>query len=335
MGSQNISSPPATLGENLEYAIKYASHTGVVDLGGTGISVNGGDNTLLDIPDDAVVVIVDRTVTPPNPVIVRNFGATGVVDPYRTTANITFVGVDKDGTPFFKPDLPFDDEEADQYAMLGVAVHTDQTNIQFTVNLPIIVGDKQTQDYLRIEGLHKSTNGLMYSGNADLTLQRSAGSLYGLGVGFAGGDFPYARPNARDLVAEAVVGAGATGAVLLVKSDNTNTVAGGGGTLLDPTLYESSPGVLTALSTNNKWSVKLIVSFREGRTNIQYGQTEYDTLEEAVAAIDALQDSYTVAPVIEGSAFIAAAIAMQKTCTATNNKATCVIRNFGRHGLFG
>lgn len=301
--------------------------TGLIDVG-TGLSINA-DTTKFDVPAIEGYV-VDHTVDPPTVTNVTRAASTGETSPFIGTDTVTYVGCDVNGVLQLK-NTPFTDQESREYFVIGTMSTLDNVNWAFAVTRPTIAfgGSAQDQDFMRALGLFRSGQGLCYVGNADLTMNRTAGRMGGLGIGFAAGAFPYDDPNALAHVAEAVVGDGASGDFFYQTSLGGGAAAGGGGTLVDPTTWENPLGS-TATVANSKFTNQYVFMYSSGVTGIQYGQTEYSSLDDAKAAVE--KEAFVVNQTNKDLGLLVACISIAKSCTDMSDPATCFITNFGKLG---
>lgn len=217
---------------------------------------------------------------------------------------------------------PFDNDDRRTLCLIGNVVHSNNVNINIVneIKAPILAPTNQLHDlikavgFLNLEGNQFSANG------ANLSLNKTAGKIWGLGIN--GGD--YLDPHRLTL-------GGLTAATFRYRLSNSLEFSDT--TFLNPTQYESSPGVLTTLSNNNRWSIQHLNIFQSGAIRIQPGQHEYNSFTLARNA--AFTESFTTEQNIADNAIFRCLIIMQKTCTDLQSAITAGDAEIIHIGKFG
>lgn len=292
--------------------------TGVVS--GLTLSI-GTPNTTISIAA-GIMRHVDYTI-PDQPVAtnyplaaVNNLAITGI-----GTRPETYIGRDKTGAVLQSAN-PLTETELKTYAMIGVAVHSNLTNVNavnVTPNSVLAVGNqfqaflKYVMGNLNLEGNVVSANG------ANLSINKSAGILWGLGLGGTAGLL-----NAPNTVTTAA----ATPQTFRYRNQNGET--GGDVTLIDPTTYDLA-GVTTAVPGATNFTVQRVYIFPSGLVRIQRGQAVYATKEEALNGITS--EAFVAESNIRKNGTPIGYIVVKKNATALNVLADCEFRNAGKFGI--
>lgn len=233
----------------------------------------------------------------------------------------TYIGIDKTGAVLQSAN-PLTEAQLKTYAQVGVAVHTNLTNVNavnVTPNSVLAIGNqfqaflKQVMGNLNLEGNVVSANG------ANLNINKSAGILWGLGLGGTAGLL-----NAPNTVA--------TGAATpqTFRYRNQTGETGGDVTLIDPTTYDVA-GVTTAVPGATNFTVQRVYIFPSGLVRIQRGQAVYATKEEALNGITS--EAFVAESNIRRNGTAIGFIVVRKNATALNNTAECEFRNAGKFGI--
>jgi hypothetical protein len=151
--------------------------------------------------------------------------------------------------------------------------------------------------------------GLIITPNANLTYNRSAGSVFKFG---AGNDL---LPNTPEFLEQ-------TPSDFFMVTRNSQAVTKI--TNLPVTQYDNN-GTLTDLTNNNKFVAHRVYFFTSGNTVIQYGQVEYNSLAEA--EVGATTSPYIVAPVNSNGLFLGWWI-VNKTATDLSDPLKAVFKTY-------
>lgn len=292
--------------------------TGVVS--GLTLSI-GTPNTTISIAA-GIMRHVDYTI-PDLPVAtnyplaaVNNLAITGI-----GTRPETYIGRDKTGAVLQSAN-PLTETELKTYAMIGVAVHSNLSTVNavnVTPNSVLAIGNqfhafmKYVLGNLNLEGNVVSANG------ANLSINKSAGILWGLGLGGTAGLL-----NAPNTVATSA------GTPQTFRYRNQNGETGGDVTLIDPTTYDLA-GVTTAVPGATNFTVQRVYIFPSGLVRIQRGQAVYATKAEALNGITS--EAFVAESNIRKNGTPIGYIVVKKTATALNVLADCEFRNAGKFGI--
>jgi hypothetical protein len=169
---------------------------------------------------------------------------------------------------------PFTEAQRRTIVEIGVLVHSNLTVINATNNFPNHVNNVHSSfiDLIKALGGTVNMEGNVYNHNgASLNLTKTAGKIFKLGANLSSS---YVNPNTLSL-------ASANPVTLRYRLRDSTEYADR--TTVDPNNYDLA-GVLTAVAVN-KWTVQRIAIFQSGLTRVQYGQTLYNTYDDAVRAI--------------------------------------------------
>lgn len=245
--------------------------TGILTFGGLTLNVG-----LTAINIGAVTgIIVDNTTVPDNPNItyVSYPGATGVIDPYVLTSDMTYILLNSAGTIVYQTTIPTTQQRRENI-YLGKLTHTERDG--FYVNAYTqadIVFSPVSQLRDIWDPIHLINGGVYPSANGvNLNINTSAGIIYGLGVGWSTNPL---SPSALPIAAK------------IAPSFKYRTRSGGVSNyvnLIDPTRYDLN-GVVTLVGTATRATNQRIFLLQNGEIRVQYGQIYYSSLANAIAGI--------------------------------------------------
>jgi hypothetical protein len=216
--------------------------------------------------------IVDDTTNPLSPQLyyVTYSGGTHTAT-YVTTATETWVYLTSGGT-ISQSNIELTEQQRRQNIFLGKLGHANKTNIINAFNQPDFVlsplsqlRDMFTPINLINGGVYASPNGV------NLSFNTSAGYLYGLGINFASSTL---NPNT-------IYVSGNSPTTFQYRTQTGGTTSNV--TVIDPTKYDVG-GVVTSIS-GTKATNQRIYLVQNGIFRVQYGQTEYSNLTQAIEGI--------------------------------------------------
>ena len=249
------------------------------------------------------------------------------IAPLTASYDQSFVSVQANGT-IFAQGIPYTDGQYNTLIPIGVVVHQNHSTINAVQTFPSVAyGWKQrSNDFIKAFGPVKISG---------YTLSPSGSSTGSLvltgGVAFVDGRNYIVDPNNPSYINE-LTGITTSKIYRYYQSGSAawgyNTNAGAGYATIDPTQY-SNNGVLTALSTNNKWSIQRVYYFPNSATKafyIYYGNAQYDTKADAIAALTT--EPFNEAPNTAANALFIGYLLLQKTADFTS-AGTYEIRSAG------
>ena len=190
---------------------------------------------------------------------------------YVTASTSSYIYLNSGGT-ISQQSIPLTEQQRRQNIFLGKLGHANKTNIINAFSQPDFVlsplsqlRDMFTPIPLINGGIYASPNG------ANLSFNTSAGYLYGLGINFAN----------DTLSPDAIYVTGTAPATFQYRTQTGGTSSDV--TLIDPTKYDVG-GVITSLS-GTKATNQRIFLVQNGKFRVQYGQTQYSNLSQAIAGI--------------------------------------------------
>lgn len=199
---------------------------------------------------------------------------------------------------------PFDNDDRRNLCIIGNVVHSNLTNINVVneIKAPILAPTNQLHDLIKAVGFLNLEGNTISANGANLSLNKTAGLIWGLGINANN----YTDPHRLILPEQ-------TSLTFRYRLSVSPIVEFANTTLLDPTQYESSPGVLSPLSNNNRWSVQHLNIFQSGIARIQPAQHEHSSFIDARNA--AFTESFVTESNISENAIFRCYIIMKKTCT--------------------
>jgi hypothetical protein len=166
--------------------------------------------------------------------------------------------------------------------------------------------------------LRHINDGVVISPNgANLSLNRSAGHLYGLGLGVA--------TSATDPSRIAI----ASGSVLTFQYRTQTGVSSGNITVVDSANYDVG-GVVTAIPSANKWTNQWCFQFPSGAFRMQLGQRYYNSEAEAIAGSQS--ESFVVYPAFKDNALLVQIITVKQGATVLNSTASALFIPVSKFG---
>jgi len=278
--------------------------TGLLAWSAPYLRINLSDPTKFDV-GAAVVGYTDYTANPVGPTRAYAVYGPTTANAVPSLANIaTWVGIQTPGLTLVMQSTAFTPAQRRHIVQLG-AVISNGTQLIAVNNLPVVLraGINQVGDFMRAVGPINNGN-LIGPNGANLQINKGAGSVFKEGANFANNpDDPHNLPLPV-LTAANFNYRTSTG----VQAATTNAV--------NVTQYESPLGTLATVP-NNRFTVQRIYVFTSNLLRIQYGQTVYQTMAEAEAAI-ATQAFATEANIAENGVLLAFLI-VEKNATALNN----------------
>ena len=244
--------------------------------------------------------IVDDTTNPLSPQIfyVDYSGGTHT-DSYVSTDFETFVYLTSGGTISQQP-IPLTEQQRRQNIFLGKIGHPDKTSINLVFSQPDFVlsplaqlRDMFTPINLINGGVYPSANG------SNLKFNTSAGFLYGLGINFVSSTL---NPNALSI-------SGTSPCTFQYRTQTGGTVTNV--TDIDPLNYDVG-GVKTPI-TGTKATNQRIFLLQNGTFRVQYGQNEYNTLTQAIEALQT--ETFTPFPNFINNAVLIGILTVLSTAT--------------------
>lgn len=253
--------------ETVEAAtLKQYLTTGFVE--GLYLTINT-DNTKFDIASGSYIITDYTDLTTPIPTIIEYPGSTANVVINLTSSNASYIALDLNGD-IIQSSSPFTNSQRRSLCTVGAVIHSNRTNINVINEIlsPVVGDTNQLHDLMRVIG-SLNVEGNVYSPNgANLSLDKSAGEVFGLGINAHNIGDPHVLTTAGQTVVP----------FRYRLQDGTEY---GDTTLVDPTQYDNG-GILTTVP-NNKFTVQHFNLFQSNITRAQYGQVVYNSLADAKA----------------------------------------------------
>lgn len=255
--------------------------TGLITTGNI-MSVNGGDNTRLDLTalkgliidsttdvDNQTMATVEKlAVTAYNPA--NTAGAGDVIAIY--------ISVDSIGT-IVERLVPPTAEEARNTIDIGLIVRNDADVIVDVINTSLNAvhnPGSSMQDFIRTHGGFSKSGNIISENATDLEIKKTAGEIFSLNANFSTNP---KNPHSVTNIAQTPI----TFGYKLSDGTDTNLTA----TDIDPNNYDDGSSTPAAVPAG-KFTVQRISMFAEGHVEILYGQQVFDLLSEAKSALPTL-----------------------------------------------
>ena len=278
----------------------------------TQIDITAGVGTIYDYSDPANVMVF--------PVEFGPFTDVDITD--VATELFSWITIDRAGEviQFAPGNLSF--ETRRDYLVLGTVTHP--AGIFQTENSNYITAREthsQFLDLLDALGVIRA-DGLVVDPNADLTFDKTSGILMNPGAGNIAGN---RAENAVEIQAESPTVFSRTLGI-------TGTSVAAGQTDVDPSNYDDGSGSAVAIPAANKATIQYVFQFPvDGAVFVQYGQTVYDNLEDAVAL--AASDNPIIPDFVRRDALLVTRIALEDGATDLTDELQAVFLPGSKFGV--
>jgi len=236
---------------------------------------------------------------------VVNFPAvTGKIPTYLTTGLITYVAVNSSGV-IVEQATQFTTSQRRDLIILGAVIHSNLTTINVVNNIsaPTNADTNQLHDLMSYIGALNLTGNKYTANGANLSLDKSAGSIFKAGVNFAA---DWKKPHELEQSLQTL---------LTFRYRLSNGTEYADATVLNPAVYESGGTLISVPS--NKFTIQTVTMFQTGLTRIQPGQNTYNSLAEAENAI--LTRSFVVESNIAQNGITRAYVILRNSATSLQN----------------
>ena len=257
---------------------------------------------------------------------VRYSGQTGLTTPFLTTTTSTYVLMTSGGTISLSGTAPTPQERRENI-FLGKIIHPNKSTIQninnttdYDVSPMSAIRDLFTPIKLINESITISANG------ANLTFNQSYGRLWGNGIGWC---LNQLNPNMVIITAQ-------TPTTFQYRTQTGGTFTDT--TTIDPTYYDVA-GVRTLIPGNlgsqlGRATNHRVYLFTTGLVRVQYGQNYYQSLTEAIAAIQS--ESFVEYINNKENGILIGVVSATRDCTSLNDTTKAKISFVSKFGeLFG
>ena len=247
--------------------------------------------------------IIDNTTDPLHPTItyINYAGGTGLTTPHLATSTISYVYLDINGTIQFSA-TELTPAQRRSNLLLGKLGHPSGAILSIYNQPDLMMSpleqlrDIWTPIRLINDGMITSANG------ANLSFNMTAGTLYGLGIGYSTN---VNSPSSINFNAQTPV------------TFQYRTQNGGGAqtdvTVLDPTRYDNL-GTITTVANNANSTNQRIFLLQNGKIRVQYGEQVYATLAAAISG--AQTESFKTYAGIKDYGILLGILSVTKNCTS-------------------
>lgn len=249
-------------------------------LGGGALSINGLDNTKLDIAAGAGI-IVDNSVNPPTITPVTWTAQSAVTLTNIVTQDATDIAIDVNGS--IVQQTSFTNEELRSLIFLGGVDHSNNVTINntFNVQIPAYGIGLAVRDLARAIGDINISGNVISANGANIKLNKSTGSTFSFGRNAA---VSFNNPHV-------ITQASQTPITFRYVFDNGSGIAlfGSPVTDIDSTQYDNGTGTLATVSVNNFTIQRIIMFSNTGSVLVQYGTEQFNKKSDAIAGLAASQ----------------------------------------------
>ena len=291
-------------------------------LSGGLVTINGTDNTKFDV-SAGVGYIVDNYTDPLNPTITKVTWSDqiGVTDTYLATDDETYIAINAGGD--VEQNIAFTDAQRRDLIILGFTGHLTHTVIQYAISEPApLIHDVENQmfDFWENFGAFNIDGNVISANGANLNINRSAGDTWSFGDNYKNSNKVPNVVSTPDRTAQSFYYWYTDGSGKWL-STNTNTI--------NPNLRDTLTGT-TAVSTD-KWTIQTLQYYAPlDEIDIQYGQKEYDNLQDALSDINNL--NFVFNPFNNFDTF-RGWLVVQEGCTDLSNVNQAQFVNVNKYGM--
>lgn len=241
-------------------------------LSGGKITINPMDNTKIDIAPGAGIWI-DFEQTPPQVLTQTWPKIEGVTITNIASQPVTYISLDRE-LNVIQTSAELLNMERRKWVELGIAVHTNNTNVNVINTLAATVesGASQLHDFMEAVGPFNKSGNVYSAVGGNLQLRKTGGDIFKFGVAYDSTPFdPHTidQPSVNPIT---------------FRYRKRDSVEYADTLVIDPNNYDLN-NVLTAVQAN-RYTVQRIYMFQSGLTRVQYGQQEYQTLNEAIGTFE-------------------------------------------------
>ena len=280
----------------------------------TNVTIGICEGFVIDTSTFGIDTIVTTPVSVVSPIV---FTPTNIA-----TQNVTYVGLNSSGTQVEWNQPPTPEQRRDNI-FLGVAVHSNNSTVEFVNNLQDVSSDitGQVHDlsrylgYFNIEGNGVTANG------ANLSFDKAIGKAFKTGVNFTTNP---KDPDTNNLPAK------------VLSSFRYRTQLGAEGldvTLIDPTSYDNAGTITTIAGSNNQATIQRIYVFASEQIRVQYGQEIYSSFSDAVDAVG--KQAFVTESNISENGLLLCSLVVQKGCNDLSDTTCAGFFQAGRFGEIG
>jgi hypothetical protein len=288
-----------------EFLTTIGLDTGVIT--GGELNVNAIDDTMVDI-GDTTGVIVDYMTTPAAPTITKIVFAADTVTITDLVEPITWLLIDSTGAVVQQTTRPTNSQRRTHLVLGGVliaggAIIADQSLSNYVPNAL-----NQVYDLMDALGPFNVTGNLLTPSGANLSVAKTTGTVFSRGFNHFAGPTLTSDPHISTTDAQNPV---TMRYVTQLSESPVPTV-----TVVDPTMYDVA-GTITTIPGGSGVSTiqRVFITPLNDVTQqvvIQYGQTAYGTLDDAIAAIGS--QSFVKNPNLQ-DAILLGFVVVTKSCT--------------------
>ena len=264
--------------------------------------------------------IVDNTTDIEHPTMkyLEYAGATGVSTPYLASHTMTYVYLDNTGTLQLSG-TELTPAQRRQNILLGKLGHPDHTSIISTYTQPDVLQSPLSQLRDVWQPIRLVNDGFTAIANgSNLNFNTTAGTLFGLGIGYG------TNPNSPSSLAIAAKTPVTFQYRTQLGGVNTDV------TLIDPTKYDNAGTLTTVAGTGAHATNQRIFLLQNGKIRVQYGQTDYTTLANAIAGIQS--ESFSTYAGIKDYGILIGILTVRKDATNLSDPAKAQFFNVTKFG---
>lgn len=246
-------------------------------------------------------------------------GLTNEIVTNIATQDQTYIAIDTATNLLIQQATEFTPEQRRTHCILGVLIHSNNSTINAVNNLPDVAVHSlaQLNDFMSELGNFNINGNVISANGANLSINKSEGTLYKKGVNFA--TTPN-NPHTKDMPA-------------LVAPSNLRMRLSNGVESADTSViflqYESAPATVS-LIPSNQFGVFRVVMFSSNLIRIQYPQFIYPTMAEAQEAISS--EAYITESNMAENGLLRGYIIVRGTTTALNDTARAKFIQADRFG---
>lgn len=238
------------------------------------------------------------------------------------TSDITYVLLDNTCTVIQQTTYPTAAQQR-QYAFIGRLSHVNHTSLAAVINAQnfVVAPTSQLYDLFDAIGPFNVSGNIITPNGANLSINKSSGVIFRRSANVANStQDPHNLPL--------------SGVTTINLYRTTQTIFGSSlNTTIDPANYDVG-GTVTAIPGANATSTnQRVFLLASNRLSVQYGQTTYNSLANAIAGI--AKETFVINPNVSQIGILVGVISCTKNATDLSNSAQCVITRVGKFDTSG
>lgn len=305
----------------LTLRLLQATSTGVKE--GLGLSPNIGTPSTFDIAPGIYDIIDLSDINNPVLVTVNYPGSTANVVTNLATHDVTYISLGSAGNIVQSTSYPSPSDRRD-YAFVGRLNHSNRTTVTFTNTFPDYKISPVASFYDLVDAIapFRLSDFSITANGANLSFDREAGQVFFRSENYLTN---FKNPHIMSYNSQTLQP--------FRKITQTQTVDVADVTVIDPANYDVGGTVTSIGGATGRSTIQRVYLYKSGAVRVAYGQTVYDSFNDAVAAIGT--DTAIENPTVSQTAVLLALIVVRRNCTSLLDTTCAKIVHTNRFGGTG